>query len=230
MQQRADAMTTLNPHPGPLARKLQQLYLLYLGLLPTLATFAVLAVYGTRAPFLVFLGGAVAVGVYLASLYSYTRLPEKILPLMVLLLDGPLFALLALRNGLNPLSFAIASYLIDGTALWIAILILAVISPRPTPSQRAASIFFMLAALGATSALFWPYIYEHILGNGSRLAFLVVGCAEATLTAFALTRRDEVLRRGEKGTLFIALLILLWSFAMIAGNVMHEEGVRLWRF
>lgn len=120
---------------SPLTQKLGRFYLLYLGLLPVVATFAVQSAHSTRFPMLVFLGGVGAVGVYLAATYSYTRLPARLLPLLLMLLDGPLFVLVALRNDFHPLAFAIEGYLIDGTAIWVAILILAGISPLPTQTE-----------------------------------------------------------------------------------------------
>ena len=48
-------------------------HLVYLGILPALATFSLLFSYGHDAPLLLFLGGTVAVGVYLAVIMTYTR-------------------------------------------------------------------------------------------------------------------------------------------------------------
>ncbi len=219
----------MSPPPSPLIDRLQNLYLIYTGVLPAAATFAILLRFGTRAPLIVLVGGLTGVSVYLAALYSYTQLPSHPLPLIILLLDGPLFALLSLRNNFSPFGLAIESYLIDGTAVWIAILLLALVSPLPTPGQRAGSVAFMLAALGVTSALFWPYIEAHILGDWQRTAFLLTGLVEATLTAFPRIRQDQVLRGGEESTRYLVALILLWSVAMIAGSALHDAGVQLWR-
>ncbi len=205
-----------------LVSRLGQVYLLYLGLLPILATFAIILTYGVRLPMLVFLGGVGAVGVYLAATYSYTRLPVKVLPLLVILLDGPLFVTLSLRNGLNPLAFAIEGFLIDGTAIWLSILVLSFISPLPSRGQRIASIFFMLIAIGITLSLFWPYLQDHVIVNWSHLIWLLVGCTEATLASFVLVSRDEVIRSSDGSILYIGLLVMFWVVAMSLGNVLHE--------
>ena len=70
-------------------KALGRVYLSYLGILPALATFAILWRFGHPHPFLVFLGGVVAVSVYLAAIYSYTQLPKQLLPALMMLLDGP---------------------------------------------------------------------------------------------------------------------------------------------
>ena len=88
------------------------MHLVYLGLLPALATFAILAEHGHRAIWLVFLGGIVAVSVYLAVAVSYTRSPGSLIAALLILLDGPVCALLAQSEGAQPFSFAIESFLI----------------------------------------------------------------------------------------------------------------------
>jgi hypothetical protein len=213
-----------------LIRKLGHFYLLYLGLLPILATFALAAAYGTRFPMLVFLGGVGAVGVYLAATYSYTRLPERLLPLFLLLIDGPLFVFLALRDGFHPLAFAIEGYLVDGTAIWLSILILASLSPLPTPGQRVASIFFMLVALAVTTSMFWSYLQEHVWGDGLHLAWLLGGIAEASLASFFIVRKDNVLRQDDGSILYIAGLVLLWVLALFAGLAVNDSGVDIWGY
>jgi len=60
----------------------------YLGLVPCLATLAIFWLYGHQFPSLVFLGGVVAVSVYLAATYYYTLIPESLLTLIFILLDG----------------------------------------------------------------------------------------------------------------------------------------------
>ncbi len=204
-----------------LVARLGQVYLIYLGLLPVLATFAIIFTYGVRFPMLVFLGGVGAVGVYLTATYSYTRLPDKVLPLLVVLFDGPLFVALSLRDGINPLAFAIEGFLIDGTAIWLSILVLSFISPMPTRGQRFWSIVFMLIALGVTASLLWPYLQEYVMGDWIHLIWLLVGCTEATVASFVLVSKDDVIRSGDGSILYIGLLVMLWVVAMFLGNILH---------
>jgi hypothetical protein len=209
-------------------QRLNKIYLLYLGLLPSLGTFAVLLSYGTRVPFLVFLGGVAAVGVYLAATYSYTPIPNHLWVLLLMFIDGPIFVLISLREGLNPLAFAIEGYLLDGTAIWLSILFLALISPLPTPNQRIGSVFFMLVAFGITTSLFWPYFQEFIWGKWPKMIWLLIGVLEATWLHFRRFSREAIARgSSDFSILFIAGLVMLWVFSMIAGNVLHEVGVRL---
>jgi len=212
-----------------MTQKLGRFYLIYLGLLPVLATFAISVAYGARFPMLIFLGGVGAVGVYLAATYSYTRLPNRLLPLAGMLLDGPLFVLVALQDGFHPLAFAIEGYLIDGTAIWVTILILAGMSPLPTPGQRAASIFIMVVALVVTTSLFWPYVRDYIWGDWTHLAWLMGGIVEASVASFLIVRRDEVLRQDDGSILYIGGLVMLWVIALFAGLALNDGGEYLWR-
>jgi hypothetical protein len=199
---------------------LGKVYLVYLGLVPCLATLAILWLYGHPSPFLVFLGGVIAVSVYLAATYSYTHIPGSLLTLIFILIDGPIFVFLSLRQGLNPLSFAIEGYLIEGTVLWLSILILAVTSPLPTIGQRVGSVLFMLAALGTTTSLFWPYIQTELWGH-PRSIWLALGMVQSAVVQFAVLRRDEVIRSGDDGILYIVGFLFLWLFSMFAGAAIH---------
>ena len=101
-----------------------RIYLIYLGLLPALATFAVIWAYGYRWMFLLFLVGVAAVGVYLATVMSYTPIPKSLPWLLLALLDGPIFVLISLRNNFHPLAFAVEGYHIVGLLfLWLVALI-----------------------------------------------------------------------------------------------------------
>lgn len=179
---------------------------------------------GLRWPMLIFLGGTGAVGVYLAATYSYTRLPNRVFPLLVMLLDGPLFVIVSLRDGLKPLAFAVEGYLIDGLAIWLSILILAFISPLPTRGQRFWSIFFMFIAVGVNVALFWPYLQQFAGENWGHLIWLLVGCTEATIASFLLVSKDDVIRSDDGSILFIGLFVMLWVVALFLGNILYEAG------
>jgi hypothetical protein len=157
-----------------LNKSLGKTYLIYLGLLPSIATLAILWEYGHRFPFLVFIGGVGAIGVYLAATFAYTRFPTQLLPLLFLVFDGPLFVLISLRNNFQPLAFAIEGYLIDGIDIWLSILILALTAPLPTRNQRIAAVFFMVAAIGITTSLFWPYIQSELWGQPRALWLFLV--------------------------------------------------------
>jgi len=205
-----------------------RVHLIYLGLLPSLATLAVLRIYGHPQPFLLFVCGVAAVSVYLAVIYSYARLPETLPLSLLVLLDGPLFALVSWASGQGawPL-FAVEGFLVDGIAVWLAILGLSLVSPEPTPEQRVATVGIMLAALGITLSLFWPYVRDVLWGQWFQVSWLAGGVAEGIfvwgrlLNAQALARKDE-----DAAGLYIAILVMVWVGCMIAGNVWHEVALQ----
>ncbi|MEJ2751020.1 MAG: hypothetical protein P8183_24395, partial [Anaerolineae bacterium] len=164
-----------------------RLHLIYLGLLPSLATFALLRVYGFAYPFVLFIVGTAATAVYLAATYSYTRLPQSLGANLFVLLDGPLFALAGWggQTG-SPWGFAIEGFLVDGTAVWLAILGLSIVSTLPTPGQRAASIGIMVAVLGVTAVVFWPYLRDNLWGHWFRTGALVAGIGEGLFVWYRL--------------------------------------------
>lgn len=201
-----------------------RLHLIYLGLLPSLATYAIVRTYGYPMPFLLFMVGVAAVGVYLATVYSYTGLPQSKIGNLMALLDGPLFILVARRLSFAmPLGFAVEGYLVDGLSVWLSILWLALTSPLPTREQRVASIAIMLAILGITLSLVWPYVRDILWGTWVSLGWLGVGLVEATIVHIRLFGSEATQRSvDDRGILYVALLTLAWVGAMFAGVVLHD--------
>ncbi|MCA9999520.1 MAG: hypothetical protein KDE56_27340, partial [Anaerolineales bacterium] len=151
-------MSLLLHTPPRLAAFLDKVHLTYLGILPALATFTLINQDEYPTMWLIFLGGTAALGVYLAATYSYLPIPTTWLWAMFLILDGPFFVLLSLGFREFNLNFAIKGFLVEGTAIWLAIAYLALTSFLPTSSQRFWSVVFMVAALLAIYALLWPYL------------------------------------------------------------------------
>jgi len=214
----------MNEQGSPWVKTINRVHLIYLGLLPALATFATLRVYGYPLKFLLFICGVAAVGIYLAVLYAYAPLPQTLLTSLWALVDGPLFALTA-RWGSERwlLSFAIGGFLVDGLAIWLAILWLSLVSPLPTPGQRWASITIMIAVLGAMLSLFWPYLRENVWGQWIQIAWLIVGIAEGGFVWLRLLAAAKMAReQNDENILYIALLVMAWVGAMIAGSVLYE--------
>jgi hypothetical protein len=203
-------------------RVIEGVHLVYLGLLPALATFAVLVSYGHPFIFLMFLGGIVAVSVYLAVVVSYTRSPSSLAVALFILLDGPVCAILAQLAGGNPYSFAIDSFLVDGVAIWLAIVWLAVTTSRSTEGQRIATVFFALVAVVTVFSIFWPYLRESVWGEWKKLGWLTVGMVEAFIARHYLLEADEVVRDTGVSAAYIGILLFVWIAALITGNVLHE--------
>ncbi|KAA3661206.1 MAG: hypothetical protein DWQ04_17095 [Chloroflexi bacterium] len=199
-------------------------YLIYLALLPSLATFATMRTYGwwygDFKIMIAFLVGIGAVGVFVAAIWSYQPLPNSLLRLLFLLLDGPLFVLLSQGRGVNPWAFAIEGYLVDGTAVWLAIFWLALRSSKPTPGQRKASMAIMLALIMGIWGFFWPYLQAEL--TGWRVAWLMVGAIEGTLIRYVPFKKEAVLRGEQIAPMLIVVFVLLFIAALFGGNVFYE--------
>jgi hypothetical protein len=216
---------------GRTRRAVEVLHLVYLGLLPALATFSILVVYGHPAPALLFVGGIIAVSVYLAVVIGYTRPTNSLGVALFTLLDGPLWAVLSrsvkrasMSPAVNVFSFAIDAFLIDGVAIWIAIVWLAVSTSRPTREQRIATVGFALVAVGSTLFAFWPYVRENAWGEWTRSFWLVTGVVEAVVARHYLLEADKVMRKEMVSMVYILILLFVWIVALCAGNIINERG------
>ncbi|GIV95724.1 MAG: hypothetical protein KatS3mg057_0381 [Herpetosiphonaceae bacterium] len=199
------------------------LHLIYLGLLPSLATFGVLRTYGHPIPFLFFLGGVAAVGVYLAVTISYTRLPRSLGIALFTALDGPVLSYISLpQQAAPPFAFSIQGFLIDGVAIWLSIAVLALWSGMPTPEQRVASLVLAVVAVAVLGSAFWPYLRQYVGGNPASVRWLVIGILESFIAYHRLLKADEVVNDSNRSTIYIVALIMIWIFAMGAGTVLHE--------
>ena len=197
-------------------------HLVYLGLLPSLATFAILYTYGHPLLPLLFLGGTAAVAVYLAVIISYTPTPRSPLLSLVVMLDGPAWVALSLSSKEVALpAFAVEGFLVEGAAIWLSTLVLALRSDRPTRGQRVASVAIMLVALAATGSLVWPYARDVLWGEWLSLFWLGLGVVEALFVNYKLLERDEIVRDGDGVAVYIAVLVMVWVGSLL-GNVFHE--------
>jgi len=201
-------------------------HLVYLGLLPSLATFGLLYKYGYPVPFILFLGGAVAVGVYIAVVFYYTPMPRSLAGGLLILLDGPAWVVLSLlTKKAVPLGYVVEGFVVEGTAIWLSILILAAKFPR----QRLAAIGYMLLALIVSISLVYPYFRDSLRGQWLSVGLLGMGIVETFGARYGQLRRDEegrdkTLQDPDRNVGFLVALILIWVAAMIAGNVLYELG------
>ena len=212
-----------------LLRGLDTAHMVYLGLLPVAANFSLLYSYGHPAPLLLFLAGTAAVSVYLAATYVYTPRPRNVWLALFVLLDGPAWAALSLLLKYErPLAFAVNGFLVDGTAVWISILVLALRSELPTRGQRWASVGIMLVALAATYSLAWPYCRDVMQGRwgGASLLLLALGALQGALTRYRLYEREKTVRDDDASAVYIVVFIVAWVASLIAGNVLHELSRR----
>jgi len=203
--------------------------MVYLGLLPVVATFSLLYAYGHPVLFLPFLAGTAAVSVYLAATYVYTPRPRNVALALFVLLDGPAWAALSLTLKYErPLAFAVNGFLVDGTAVWISILVLALRSDLPTRGQRRASVGIMVVALAATYSLAWPYCRDVLQGGwgGASLLLLVLGAAQGAFTRYRLYAPENTVRDNDASAVYIVVFIFAWLASLIAGNVLREVSRR----
>jgi len=159
--------------------------------------------------------------------YHYTPLPSSLLGSVWVLCDGPLFTLAAQGGALGERAITLASviegFLIDGLALWLAILVLASVSSRPSPGQRVASLGIGIGVLGVILSLFWPYVSETLLGDGMRVAWLAGGVIEGVIARYRLMKAEKTVRvEGEGSILYVALLVMLWVAAMSVGTAVSQ--------
>ncbi|MFN2532496.1 MAG: hypothetical protein ABR555_14480 [Pyrinomonadaceae bacterium] len=209
-----------------LTRTIGRLHLLYLGLLPTFATFGLLLAYGYPLPLLLLLGGTAAVAVYVAVVLYYSPLPASLVWSLLVLFDGPMWALLSLSSKrMFPLGFAVEALIVDGTAVWFSILVLALTSPLPDRRQRLASVGFMLLAFGTAGSLAWPYFRANLWGQWLSLGWLTIGIVEAVMVRFKQLNRDQAAQGLSDTTRMIYLIVLIfaWVASLISGNVLHEK-------
>jgi hypothetical protein len=203
---------------------IDKIHLWYLGLIPSLATFMVLAQYGSKVPILLFIGGIAAVSVYLVTIFAYDPPIQSLNWGLLAVVDGPIFALFSARSTVAPWGFAVHTFLVDGTAIWTAILFLAMVSPLPTKNQRLASIGFMITAVAATAWLLWPFLQEYLWGHWVSLFWVAAGIAEATAVRFLAFAKEEVSREGDPSFNYLLPLLLIWLASFILGNLAYEFG------
>jgi hypothetical protein len=198
-----------------------RIHLFYLGALPALGTFVVTAVFGNPSPFLIWLVGIGAVGVYLATTMSYTPRPQSVSRAVLFLVDGPLFVLAAQIRGdeAGLIAFAAEGFLVDGMAIWAAIALLAAHSSLPTSGQRMASIAIMLAAMGTTLLLYWPYLTTYIFGNWFKIVLLLAGLGEAIYVLHRSMDRSELTQVDEDfSILYIVGMLFLWMAGLFVAT------------
>src|SRR4051812_12675203 len=164
------------------------IHLVYLGLLPSLATFTLLYKYGYPIPLLLFLGGAVAVSVYIAVILFYTPMPGSVGWGLWILLDGPILVVLSLLTKKSfAIDYVVEGFIVEGTAIWLSILILAARFPR----QRLAAIGYMLLSLTVSLSLVYPYFQNTIHDQWASFSLLAIGIVESFGVRFKQLRRDE---------------------------------------
>lgn len=204
--------------------------LIWLGLLPAIATFGVVWRYGspelpglgetTRA--LIGIVGFAAVAVELAVLVTYTRFPSSMLTAILVLVDGPALALLSCRSDPTVFDFAVRSFAIDGTAVWLAIAVLA-LRTRKLVGRRAVPVAIMLVMIACTFGLLSPYLAHDVPRTIDSLAPLGGGLVWSSVVNYRVLASDEVVREGGAGPTmgYLLGLAVLWLVAYGVAVALH---------
>src|SRR5690606_2496383 len=86
-----------------------------------------------------------------------------------------------------PSGSVVEGFIVEGTAIWLSILILA----AKFPHRRLAAIGYMLVALVITASLVYPYFRDELHGHAMSLGLLGFGIVESFAARFAQLKRDE---------------------------------------
>jgi hypothetical protein len=239
-----DPVPELPPEPEPLTRRLEALLpsdgrspsvrlahalgwanLLYLGLLPAAATFWVVFQYGS--PGLSLLGefaravvgvtGVVAVAVELAALVTYTRFSNSVWAALLVLLDGPLLALLSASSTQGMAQVAVQAFLIDGTAVWVAIGLLSLTTDQLEGGARLIPFGLSVVVLASLAALFGPYLAHELPHTFQGMASLVGGLIWATAVNLHMLSTDKVARNGNDGSVTAYLVAFSVGWLVVYG-------------
>lgn len=197
---------------------LEKIYLLYLSLLPAVGTFVVLAVFDViKSPlvfFVAFIFGTAGVGIYLAATASYTPPSSNILKSIVILIDGPIWAALAVIFGGSMITAIVDNVLIEIASILLGILIVTCISNKPSRGQRIGSLLATGLPLLGVIGIFWSYAQvTHLLVPG-KIIMLLIAVIQGTVIQFMRANTDTVHRDAE---MYILIGIIAWVIALFAG-------------
>lgn len=197
---------------------LEKIYLLYLSLLPAIGTFIVLAVFdviNNPSVFLVvFIFGTAGVGIYLAATASYTPPSSNLLKSIAVLIDGPIWATIAIVFGGSILTAIVDNVLIEITSILLGILIVTCISNKPSRNQRIGSLFAAGLPLLGVGYIFWTYAQAANLLVPGKILILIIAIMQGTTTQFLRANSDVVHRDA---VMYILIGIISWVAALFAG-------------
>lgn len=199
-------------------RILEKIYLLYLSLLPAVGTFILLAIFDViQNPILflvVFVFGTAGVGIYLAATASYTPPSSSLLKSIVVLIDGPIWATLAIVFGGSILTAIVDNVLIEIASILLGILVVTCISNKPSRGQRIGSLFATGLPLLGVGYIFWTYTQAADLLVLGKILVLVLAILQGTTTQYLRAKSDTVHRDAE---MYILIGIIAWVVALFAG-------------
>lgn len=186
-------------------------YLVYLALLPAVGTVALTLFEITVQPFLFFIIGTAAVGIYLAVVVSYTKLSKSVWKNLFILLDGPIWIGIASFFGGSVAGFLFEGVFMELISILLGIFLLSIFSGRPTKDQRIGSLMATGIPLLGVIILAWMYINGNLLDNPMKLFVLGLATLQGTVFQYRIMSQDKVLRES-MGIIIFGIIIWVTAF------------------
>lgn len=200
-----------------------KIYLYYLGILPAAATFFLMQrlEFPSWIGMPIFFIGTAIVAVHLSMAISYTKPTKKFWWLILVLIDGPILALIGNLNLLEISNIIIDIFLIETLAIWISIGILAGYSGRPAKGQQIASLILVFLSVGGLLGFY--YAAGYLIKPWYLYISLLIAIAETLWIKYKILDKDEIEVEATDTTLFIVGNLFLWLIAMVVGGIISNS-------
>lgn len=197
------------------------IYLIYLAMLPAAGTIFLL--HRIHVPewsrFFVFILGVAALGLYLATIVSYTIIPSSLWKRILFFLDGPFIAVglaLYLNGSITDILMNIFFIDVGGSVLGV---FLTVIKAAPSKEDRIKGII----ATGFPSMLILVSLFLYSIKDPEfsilQLIILILGLIHTGFIQSCIYKKDKVIRECPQ---IIILGIAFWLASYIFGCVFWD--------
>lgn len=201
--------------PSSLAQRLTNIHIGYLSLMPAIATIAIIGVFDlVKYLLLFFVVGTAAVGIYLAVTASYTKTAPNAFQAVVMIFDGPLWAIAAMFFGGSWATLVVDDVLIETTGILLGILGVTLVSRVPTREQRVKSLIAVGLPLLGVLGVVWLYGQDYLFPYPERCLAVALGALQSAVINFRLAANDSVQRSAEG---FILFGIIAWIASIFIG-------------
>ena len=206
------------PEPQPRAA-VEWIYFAYLLFAPLGATAMAAATY--RGPDglvlgVLWLAGAVAIAIYAAFVITYLVAPTVWWRVLLVILDGPLWIVLAAiaLHGWDVLALATWFFVAESLGVYLAIAIVAV---RKLRRDAGASVGIMLACAAAVCfAAGWALVPK-LVADGLGALMFAAAIVQSTAASVAIVDRDRVVRGADTSAGATLVALGLFHVAIGAG-------------
>lgn len=191
---------------------LNKFHIYYLWIIPSIAIFFIIQkMHWWNSGFwmIIFLSWIIIISVYLATVISYTKPIKNIGILLFTIIDWPLFGLLSNWN-LNDYKWAIINtFFIENLAIWLSIVILAIISGRASKNQIVWVFILFWVVLSWITILLYSIDFFKL--NTLWYIFFIIWIGESLVIKYKIFYEDNVVNENES-MFFIIGFIFLWLF------------------